>query len=95
MKMSAMLVEQAISQMDAEPIPEDHPAVEQLTRIFGDHTFFVDRDGLSIVEPAEEPEPGVQTGEVIKLASWSDERRTTLAPHEPEPTDQVVILRRA
>jgi hypothetical protein len=95
MKMSAMLVEQATAQIDAEPIPEDHPAVPQLTRIFGDHTFFIDREGLSIVEPAEEPEPGVQAGEVVKLASWSDERRTTLAPHEPEPTDQVVILKRA
>jgi len=31
-------------------------------------------------------------GSVVKLANWTDERRTTLAPHPPEPTEVVVEL---
>jgi hypothetical protein len=28
----------------------------------------------------------------VKLASWSDPNRTSLVPHEPEPTEVVVDL---
>ena len=31
-------------------------------------------------------------GNVVKLANWTDERRTTLAPHPPEPTPTVVEI---
>jgi len=30
-----------------------------------------------------------------RLASWSDESRTTLAPHPPEPTDTIIELKAA
>ncbi len=29
---------------------------------------------------------------MVKLASWSDPNRTSLVPHEPEPTEVVVDL---
>jgi len=29
---------------------------------------------------------------VVNLANWSDAQLTSLAPHEPEPTEVVVIL---
>jgi len=32
---------------------------------------------------------------VVKLASWSDESRTSLAPHPPEPTNLVIELKAA
>jgi len=92
MKLSAARVEQTLNQFQAQAIPEDHPAVPQLNRLFGDHTYFVDGDGLSIVEPAEPPESGVEAGQVVRLASWSDGNRTSLEPHDPELTDVVVIL---
>ena len=34
----------------------------------------------------------LQEGMVVKLASWKDESHMSLAPHEPEVTDMVVVL---
>ena len=78
MKMNSAQIEQTLSQFDAQAIPTGHPAMPQLARLFGDHTFFLDSEGLSIVEP---------------LASWADETKASLEPHEPEPTEVVVDLK--
>jgi len=67
-------------------------AVPQLNTLFGDHTFFLDGDGLNVLEPAETPELERQTGEVVSIASWSDATLTSLRPHEPEPTGVVIDL---
>jgi len=91
MKLSSALVERTLSQFEAQAIPENHPAVPQLNSAFGEHTFFLDDNGLNIVETAESEE-GARAGKVVKLASWKDANRTSLAPHEPEPTDVVVEL---
>jgi hypothetical protein len=92
MKMSSALIERTLSQFDAQPIPDNHPAVGQLNNLFGDHTFFLDGDGLSIVEPAGPAVDGHQEGKVVKLAGWNDESRSSLALHEPKLTDTVVEL---
>jgi hypothetical protein len=92
MKLTPAQVERTLTQFEAQAIPEDHPAATQLNELFGEHTFFLHRDGLSIVEPAEPAEAGIQSGRIINLANWSDEKLTKLAPHEPEPTDAVVEL---
>jgi hypothetical protein len=92
MKLSSPQVEQALSQLEAQVIPENHPAVPQLNGLFGDHTFFVDGNGLNIVEPAGRTDSAAEAGQVVRVASWSDESHTSLAPHEPESTDIVVIL---
>jgi hypothetical protein len=59
--------------------------------MFGEHTFFLDSDGLSIVEPMDPPDPSADTCKVVKLANWA-EGGDTLAPHEPEETDVVIVL---
>jgi hypothetical protein len=92
MKLTSELVKRTVSQFDAETIPETHPAIPQLNNMFGDHTFFLDSNGLHIVEPVEPSESGVRSGKVVKLASWSDANRTSLAPHRPEVTDVVIVL---
>jgi hypothetical protein len=93
MKLTSQQIEQAVGQIGAEPIPSDHPAVPQLNKVYGDHTFFLDAEGLNIVEAAEEPtEAGTQMGQVVKIASWTDAKQTMLSPHEPELTDVVVEL---
>jgi len=89
MKLTADLVDRTLSQLPVEAIPENHPAISQLSRVFGEHTFFLDDDGLLILEPAETAGDGAPTGQVIKLASWN-EAHTTLAPHDPERTDILV-----
>ena len=54
MKLTSAQVTQTLNQFPAHVIPDDHPLVPQLSNLFGDYTFFLDNDGLSIVEPAAE-----------------------------------------
>lgn len=92
MKLTTARVARTLSQFEAEPIPDNHPVLPELNRLFGDHTFFLDGNGLHIVEPTMPTEPGANEAKVVKLASWNDPGRTSLAAHEPEPTDVVVEL---
>ena len=62
MKLSTARVQRTLSQLeeqtmfqDARAIPDDNPAIPRLNELFGDHTFFINGDGLHIVEPAEIP----------------------------------------
>lgn len=90
MKLTPAQVERMLSQFEAEPLPDDHPALPQLNELFGEHTFFLDSNGLNILEPAEAPNAGTQAGRVVNLGSWRDADLTSLALHEPEPTDAIV-----
>lgn len=92
MKLNSGQIDQAVSQFPAQPIPDNHPAAAQLEQVFGSHTFFVDQEGLHIVEAVETSDGGRNAGKVIKLASWSDASRTSLAPHEPEESEIVIVL---
>jgi hypothetical protein len=89
MKLNSAQVERTLSQFEAVALPEDHPVVPQLHEMYGDHTFFLDSNGLNIIEPAEASQPGVQAVRVVSLANWGDSNMTSLAPHEPEPMDTV------
>ncbi|WP_225768262.1 hypothetical protein [Inquilinus sp. Marseille-Q2685] len=92
MKLNTALVDRTVTRFGAQALPENHPAMPQLNTMFGEHTFLLDGDGLYILEAVEIPPAGAPAGQVIKLASWADAERTTLAPHEPEPTDVVIEL---
>jgi hypothetical protein len=94
MKLNSVQTKQALSQFEAEVLPDDHPAREQLSGIYGDHTFFLASNGLNVLEPADKAEAKGQTGEIVSLASWSDETLSSLRPHEPEPTGVIVMLER-
>jgi len=92
MKLNTTQIEQALSQFPAEPIPADHPAVAKLESLFGDHTFFLDGNGLNIVEPLEKDEHNGPSCVVLNVASWADASGQHLQPHEPEATDRTVFL---
>jgi hypothetical protein len=92
MKLNSAQVEQTLTQFEAQVIPEDHPLVPKLNELFGDHTFFLDGNGLNVVEPNESAHAGAQAGTVVNLANWSDAGWTSLTPHEPEPTEVVVAF---
>ncbi len=92
MKLNSVQIKQTLSQFEAQAIPDDHPVVLKLNELFGEHTFFLNSDGLNVVEPNESVEAGAQAGTVVNLANWSDAHLASLAPHEPEPTDIVIIL---
>jgi hypothetical protein len=91
MKLSSALVERTLTQLDAQAIPDNHPVIPQLNSLFGDHTFFLDGNGLKIIEPAA-ADDGAQKGHVVKIAGWQDADRTSLVPHEPEATEVVIVL---
>lgn len=92
MRLTSAQVEKTLSQLEAHAVPDDHPMVPQLNTLFGDHTYFLDSDGLSVVEPTDPTQPGLQSCKVVNLANWSDASLTSLAPHEPEPTGVVIAL---
>jgi hypothetical protein len=92
MKLDSPRIDQALNQFDAHAIPGDHPVVAQLNQMFGEHTFFLNSDGLHVVEEVDEEQGGTQPVQVVKLASWKDDNCTSLQPHEPEATDVVVML---
>ena len=92
MKLNSAQVEQTLAQFEAVVISDDHPLVPNLNELFGDHTFFLDGNGLNVVEPNVSARTGAPAGTVVNVASWSDAQLTTLTPHEPEPTEVVVIL---
>jgi hypothetical protein len=89
MKLSERGVDRTLDQFDAEPLPDSHPAMQQLTEVFGEHTFFLDDTGLVILEPAADG--GDEAGQVVKLASWNPDH-TSLKPHEPERTEVMIDL---
>ena len=92
MRLTSAQVERTLTQFDARPVPEDHPMVPQLNSLFGDHTFFLDGSGLSVVEPADAQVGGTPACKIVNLANWTDENLTSLAPHEPEDTEVVIVL---
>jgi hypothetical protein len=99
MKLSTSRVHQAIEQMEKQgafegtfAIPDDNPNIPKLSEVFGDHTFFLDSEGLHIIEPTGFDGGDTTKGQVVKLASWGDPNCTSLAPHRPEPTEIIVAL---
>jgi len=88
MKLNAAQLERTTTQLQAEVIPEDHPLIPQLNRMFGDHTYLLDSNGLIIVEPAaaELAPDTAGMGVVVNL------NPPKLEAHEPELTDSMVAL---
>ena len=92
MKLSTAMVERTLDKFEARALPENHPAIATLSKVFGEHTFFIDDKGLNIVQPAIRYDTGTELGQVVKLASWEDAAHTSLKPHDPEPTGVMVPL---
>jgi len=92
MKLTPNQVQTALTQIEADVLPESHPVVERLSDLFGEHTFFLNTGGLTIIEPPPRDGSGRGNCQVVHLADWTDANLTSLAPHEPKPTGQQVAL---
>ena len=90
MKLNAVQLRKVEEQFGVEAIPEEEPVTSDLKEAFGDHTFFLDADGLNIVELKVFPESSI--GNVVKVASWSSDEQTKLLRHEPEVLSITVDL---
>ena len=96
MKLSATQVEQVEDQSGAMPIPDDNPGLAGLTKTFGEHTFYVDPDGLHVFEWDQEQagEDGASTVKLVQLAEWTDDNRTHLKQMKPiEAPSGIRLLR--
>jgi hypothetical protein len=94
MKLNSTKIAQAREQQHANPIADTHPATSAFRRRFGDHTFFVDKDGLHVIEPTGPNQANANASVFVRLASWKNARRTTLRPHAPRLTNRVVRFAR-
>ena len=72
MKLNSMQVELALNQFEGSAIPDDDPLVPMLSELFGDHTFFLNSDGLNVVEVNESTDACVHVGTVVNIANWTD-----------------------
>jgi hypothetical protein len=93
MKLNEAQIRRALSQLRAQVLTEDDPAVAQFCEPFGHHTFFLDARGLHVLELLEVPGMEAQDGEVICLADWTDADFTKLTTHQPEPTGVIIRLK--
>jgi hypothetical protein len=93
MKMNSAQIEQTLQQLQAQAIPAGHSVMPQLERLFGDHTYFLDGNGLNIVEPVDAEQDGGVRAVVVNLASWADKNEGNLEPHTPEVTERVIVLK--
>jgi hypothetical protein len=89
MKLSNEQAQHVADQLSGQAIDEEHPSGQQLKQAAGDHTFFVNNDGLHVVEPRAMP--GGADGAVIKIGSWSEEQEGHLKLHEPEIHGEVSL----
>jgi hypothetical protein len=89
MKLSSEKLGPVLEQIDAAVIPDDHPSLPRLREVFGDHTFFVNDSGLTIIEPLEQ-DP--LTGGLVKVASCDDADPPHLLTRTPEETDVMIEL---
>jgi hypothetical protein len=48
-KLSTAMVERALDHFKAHALSESRPVIGTLSKLFGEHTFFIDGNGLSIV----------------------------------------------
>ena len=87
MKLSEDQAATVKAQLGADPIPSDEPAVGQLTEAFGDHTFYLDANGLIIFEETEDENDAARA---VVVAVWADDDKTQLGGIDPHPTDTVV-----
>ena len=92
MRLSQARVEQTLSQFEAQVLPEDHPSMEKIRGLWGDHTYFLAPNGLNIVEPIDRDDSGAEVAAVVNLATWTDDSATSLSPHEPQTTEVLVEL---
>ena len=89
MKLATTQVRKVEEQLGAQALPEQNPIVPKLTELFGEHTFFLDNTGLNIVASSDEVAGRDGDGNVMKLASWNEDRKQ-LRVHEPQVLPVVV-----
>jgi len=83
MKLTDSEIRKVKARLGADPIPDDHPAMAQLTENYGEHTFYADKAGLGVflLRAREDVPPDWAT--FVIIAEWDDESRSSLTGIDP------------
>jgi hypothetical protein len=92
MKLNDTQMQQVNKQTGLEPIPDDNPATPRLQERFGEHTFYLDANGLYIWEPVDAADGANQPAAAVMLAAWAGDEKQALKPTEPTRSRVVVEL---
>lgn len=94
MKLTTQQIEDAVLKLQVSAISESAGLMAELVDLYGDHTFFVDPDGLHILERLDEDQQGDDREflTLIQIAAWTDETRSEVATHDPRMTGKTVIM---
>lgn len=92
MKLTIEQIEGIRDQAGIDPIPQTEAVIDVLQHHFGDHTFYVDEEGLRVWESIDDEQAATEKLQAYRVASWADEEKNALVPHDPIPMDSVVEL---
>ena len=90
MKLTDQQIADARDTLGVSPLPEDHPVMDQLQQAFGEHTFYLHQEGLSVF--ADQGEMQIPDGDprLVLLAAWTNEDKTELGAVEPVISDHTL-----
>lgn len=74
-------------QINADPLEDTHPAMGTLIKGFGDHTFYVDPNGIYIFLPSDQNDHQLV---LVQIAGVDENDPEQMAPIEPQLTSIVV-----
>ncbi|MGF1640366.1 MAG: hypothetical protein ACFCUO_05405 [Rhodospirillales bacterium] len=92
MKLDSSQIDQIEVLIGVQPMPENHPVIDDLTAAFGEHTFYLSEEGLVIWEWLEGPDTDGQPVVAVVLAAWIDDEKSSLQTHQPKVTEFVIPL---
>ena len=92
MKLSSAQIAAVEQATGANPLPEEEPAQAKLAEALGDHTFYVDQQGLVILESPEAAATPEDTLEIVRVGRWVEGNEQQLALTPAERTGQVLDL---
>lgn len=83
MKLTDSEIRRVKAALGADPVPDDHPAMEMLTETYGEHTFYTVEGGLGVFMIRAREDVPPDWGTLVLIAEWSDETRTSLNGIDP------------
>lgn len=92
MKLSGHEIKRVHVKTQAEPMPDDHPALPLLKTYVGDHTFYIGSEGVFIWEYADGDGEEDERINALRVASWADSDKRTVAIHKPQLTETTLKL---
>ena len=92
MKLTEAQIALIEKQLGSKALLEDDEAAISLRGNFGDHTFYLDPNGLYIFEKGNSPEHKGPFAVLVHIAEWTDDKRTALSPIEPDIRQVAVDL---